>query len=232
MAGIVRHTGENTVSQLPPRLIDVDDRVVVKLQRLGVALQAAEHGPIGHVVAVDHRHRIAEIGLVIGLFRIQRTGLGVLAVQIAVQVIPVIAGMLGDKISHLLADGAARRTGNTDAGVHVRPLLLRRREIHRHFYRLRRHEDLLVLRFFRHRCVVLVLLPAPRQYGGSQRQDRQKQRHAAQKLRFDLHCFSFPTALPCQKRRCGVSAASQDAFGMIPYAAPVCNLFFPPRLTS
>ena len=180
VAGIIGDACEELIGQLTARLIDVQHGVVVELQRLAVALQTAEHGPVGHVVAVDHRHGVAEVRLVVVRLDVQRAGLVGLAVQIALQVVIVV--IPGAALSGLgtlrqivaLADGALGGVGNLDEPEHVRILLLVKADAVRQLDGLRLHDDLILGVRFR-----FLLLAAAHQHGRAQRQQRHHKRHSA-----------------------------------------------------
>ena len=172
VGGVVRDARENAVRHLPPALIDLHHCLVVKLQRLGVALEAAEHGAVGHIVAVDHGDGIVQLRIVVGSLGIQRTGLVVVAVQVAVQIPAVIHRMLGDEAA--LADGAARGVGDLHIGVGVGPRLLRRLEVHRHVGGLRLHQHDLLRRVGVRLILVLIFRTVVLTAAGQQRQCRQQ----------------------------------------------------------
>ena len=180
VAGIIGDACEELIGQLTARLIDVHNGVVVELQRLAVALQAAEHGPVGHVVAVDHRHGVAEVRLVVVRLDVQRAGLVGLAVQIALQVVIVV--IPGAALSGLgtlrqivaLADGALGGVGDLDEPEHVRVLLLIEADAVRQLDGLRLHDDLILGVRFR-----FLLLAAAHQHGRAQCQQRHHKRHSA-----------------------------------------------------
>ena len=198
VAGIIGNTRKNAVCHLAIRLIDVHQGVIVKLQGLGIALQAAEHRAVGHVVPVDHRHRIAEIRLVVVRLNVQGTGLVGHAVQIAVEIIVVVVprlalGGFGALCQIVpLADGALAGVGHLHEPEHVRVLLLVKAHTLRQHHRLRLHDDLVILGI-----LLRLLLPAAAHHnGGGQRQHCQQQRRPPQKVLLGfLHYDSFPTAL-------------------------------------
>ena len=181
VAGIIGDACEELIGQLTARLIDVQHGVVVELQRLAVALQAAEHGPVGHVVAIDHRHGIAQVCLVIVGLDIQRTRLVGHAVQVAVQIIIVVipgaalGGLGALRQIVALADGALGGVGNLDEPEHVRILLLVKADTFRQLDGFRLHDDLLVLGVH----LRFLLFAAAHQHGRAQRQQRHHKRHSA-----------------------------------------------------
>ena len=233
-AVVIGDSRENAVRHLPPRLIDLHHGVVAKAHGVGVVQQSAQHGAVAHVVTVDHRHGVAHIRFIDTGLGIQRTGLVVLAVQVAVQVIVVVAGPLHQEVA--LPDGHIAGAGDLDVGVDVWPRLLCRLEVHRHLYviRLDQHHirGLLRIRDARIRFIWLVrlhrLLTAARRAQRQHHHQGQQTRCFTQKMSLFLHFVLLSGASIKKMRDSALAVPHLCAEDMLPYPARECNSFSPP----
>ena len=125
MAQVILHAAHDLIGDAAVLLVHIDQMLLAEVHLAQEGLQAAEHGAVGHVVAVDHRDGIVQVLAVDGLALHHRlgeqgAGLAVVAVQIAVEVEAAVTGMLRHRIGQI---GAGAQRGlelrNVDPCVHV-----------------------------------------------------------------------------------------------------------------
>ena len=125
VAQVILHAAHDLIGDAAVLLVHIDQMLLAEVHLAQEGLQTAEHGAVGHVVAVDHRDGIVQVLAVDGLALHHRlgeqgAGLAVVAVQIAVEVEAAVTGMLRHRIGQI---GAGAQRGlelrNVDPCVHV-----------------------------------------------------------------------------------------------------------------
>ena len=121
MAVVVQVGRDNAVGERMPRRVDIQRVMLVEEVLVLEVVQGGEHGAVLQVVAVEHRHGVAEIG-VVGQLGVDGSLDGVVAVFVMVEVEEVVRGALQHREVHIGA-------GNVDPRVDIGVLLLQRREV-------------------------------------------------------------------------------------------------------
>ena len=125
VAGIILHAAHDLIGHAAILLIHIHQMLLAEVHVLQHALQAAEHGAVGLIVAVQHGDGIVQVAavddltLALGLAE-DGTGLVAVAVQIAAQIEVAVRGMLGHGIGQLVIGAQdLGEVGNLQPCVHV-----------------------------------------------------------------------------------------------------------------
>ena len=125
VAGIILHAAHDLIGHAAILLIHIHQMLLAEIQILQHALQAAEHGAVGLIVAVQHGDGIVQITAVDGLalagsLAENGAGLVAVAVQITAEVVAAIRGMLRHRVGQLVVGAQdLGKVGNLQPCVHI-----------------------------------------------------------------------------------------------------------------